>query len=242
MTQERAYSYRDAGVLSTLLIVLIAAIVAGLSLGARSPTDLPELDPISRWPWWPGRPETTLILFVAGQLLVGLAAFMRRPRSGVAQALLAGSVSNAAAALAWTTVDPQQLGAVSQSWLAFLAAGSLTLVLWSSLVHLVLIFPTRERRLSEARWLVPAVYVVPQLLLFIGAFAIGALAPAGLEWLDRWPRVHASIVSLLLLAGIAGIYFRWRDISAIRRRQVQWVVLAAVSPALAWFYLSSFRF
>ena len=229
----RVYKWRDAGVVWTLLVVIVAAAVAGATLAQGSPFPVSAVDPITRWPWWPGRPETTLILFVAGQLVIGVAAFMRRPRSGVAQALLAGSAANASAALAWTGVDPEQLGAVSSSWAAFLAAGSLTLVLWSSLVHLVLVFPTRDHRLSDAPWVVPALYLLPQLLLFIGAFTIGAFTPVGTGWLDRWPRVHATIVSLLLLAGVGGIYFRWRDISVVRRRQIRWVVLAAVSTAVA---------
>jgi signal transduction histidine kinase len=229
----RLHKWWNAGVVSTLVFVVLAAAVAALTVGDLSAAEPETVDPTTRWPWFPGRPETTLIVFVGAQLLVGLAAFIRRPRSGVAQALLCGSAANAAASIAWTGVDADQLGAMSRSWLAFLAAGSFTLVLWSSLVHIVLVFPTRDRRLSEAAWVVPALYLVPQLLLIVGAFAIGALTPVGFDWLDRWPRVHAFLVSFLLLAGIAGMYFRVRDLSVVRRRQIRWVVLAAASAAAA---------
>ena len=232
MSREWGYNWRDAGVFATLGVAVIAATVAFATFGQPSP-DAATVDATARWPWWPGKPETALVLFVGGLLLVGIAAFVRRPRSGVAQALLAGSAANAASIVAWTTIDPAQLGAVSPSWAAFLAAGMLALVLWSSLVHMALVFPTRDQRISEAPWIVPALYLGPQLLLAVGAFAIGAFAPVGTGWVDRWPQVHAGIVSLLLLAGITGIFLRWRDISGARRRQVRWVALAAAGTALA---------
>jgi signal transduction histidine kinase len=212
-------------------LALSCALVAALAPPLR-----PEswtFAPREAWPWWPGSPDWMLLLFVSALLAVGVAAFLRRPRSGVSQALLAGSAGNAGNVALWSMIQPEQLAGRTESWLAFLAAGLLTLVLWSSLVHLILVFPTRDRRVEETPWLVPLIYLVPQLLLLAGAWASGALTPTSLAWVDAWPRIHAAIVSLLLGLALVAIAVRLRAVSRSRRRQVAGVALSVAAVVLA---------
>jgi hypothetical protein len=173
------------------------------------------------------------LIFVAALLALGLAAFVRRPRSGVGQALLAGSAANAGSVALWSTISAPDLAQPSASWLAFLAAGVLSLVLWSSLAHLVFVFPTRDRRVERMPALVPLIYLLPQVAMIGAAWAMGALTPTSLEWLDAWPVAHAAIVSVLLVVGIVGIAVRFRSVSPSRRRQVRGIALAVAATAVA---------
>jgi signal transduction histidine kinase len=218
-----------AGLLAALGFAAVALSIAAatLVLPRPDPAQWP-FDPLVRWPWWPGHPGQLLIFFVLSLLALGVAAFIRRPRSGTAQALLAGSAANAAAVALSSIVRPDELAHASLSWAAFVAAGLLTLVMWSSLVHLVLVFPIAGGRTATHPWLMALLYVVPQLALLIGVGLAGALAPRSLDWLDAWPRVHAAIVSVLLAVAIAGIVVRLRSVSAARRR-----ALGGVSAAVA---------
>jgi signal transduction histidine kinase len=230
----RAIVGRDAGVLAALAVAAIAAAIGALaSTRPRLDPAAWSFDPFDRWPWWPGAPTEALALFVGTLLLLGVAAFLRRPRSGAAQGILAGSAANAAGAALAATTRPDELGVASASWAAFVASGSLSLILWSSLVHLVFVFPTRDRRLDDFPWALPVIYVAPQLALLVGAGAAGGLAPTSLDWLDGWSRVHASIVSVLLVVGISGIALRYRSVSAARRRQVGAIAASVTLTAAA---------
>ncbi|HUG47559.1 MAG TPA: hypothetical protein VMP67_04035 [Candidatus Limnocylindria bacterium] len=175
----------NAGVIAALGVALVA-IVAGLAAAVAPPLRPADwaFVPKQIWPWWPGPPDQTLLVLVSALFALGVAAFLRRPRSGVAQALLAGSAGNAATAALWTTIVPEELAWRSASWLAFLAAGFLSLVLWSSLVHLVFIFPTRDRWLAQPRWLAPLIYLLPPVAMASGAAVMGALNPTALVWVD----------------------------------------------------------
>ncbi len=224
---------RDVGVFAAIGIALVAAIIAlaaGLYVQPR-PADW-DFDPKQVWPWWPGPPSQTLVVLVGALFALGFAAFMRRPRSGVGQALLVGAAGNAASVALWLIIVPE-LASRSTSWLAFIAAGFLSLVLWSSLVHLVFVFPTRDRSLGGGRWPIAAIYVLPALLLATGAVAIGAMDPTSLDWVHAWGRVHAAIVSLMLVVVIVGIAVRFRGVSHIRRRQVAGIALTVTATAVA---------
>lgn len=217
------------------IFIAAAAAVAGLMAASQPPLQPGELafNPETRWPWWPGPPGEVLLVFVAALLALGLAAFVRRPRSGVGQALLAGAAANAGSVALWSTISAPDLAQPSASWLAFLAAGVFSLVLWSSLAHLVFVFPTRDRRVERVPALVPLIYLLPQVAMIAAAWAMGALTPTSLEWLDAWPVAHAAIVSVLLVVGIVGIAVRFRSVSPSRRRQVRGIALAVAATAVA---------
>lgn len=225
---------RDVGVFAALGLASVAAMIAlAASMSVPLRPSAWGFDPPQVWPWWPGAPSQTLLIFVGALFVLGLAAFIRRPRSGVGQALLAGSAGNAASVALWSTIAPDELGWRSTSWLAFLGAGFLSLVLWSSLVHLVFVFPTRDRWIASVPWLVPVIYVLPPSMLATGAVAIGAADPTSLGWVDAWSRVHAAIVSLILVVVIVGIAVRVRGVSRIRRRQVAGIAVSVAATAVA---------
>jgi signal transduction histidine kinase len=225
---------QDGGLIAAVSMVVIAlGCVIAVALAPPLQPETWSFDPARVWPWWPGPPGTTLLLFIGALLALGVAAFVRRARSGVSQALLGGSAANAGSSVLWWMIEPEQLAQPTPSWLAFVAAGMLSLVLWSSLIHLILVFPTRDRHVESRPWLVPLLYVVPQLLLVGGAWATGGLAPASLAWLDAWPRIHAAIVSLLLVLGLLGIAVRFRSVSVARRKQVTGIALSVAFAVLA---------
>jgi signal transduction histidine kinase len=71
------------------------------------------------------------------------------------------------------------------------------------------------------------------LTLLVGVGLAGALTPTSLAWLDAWPRVHAAIVSALIVVGIGGIGIRFRAASPSQRRQVGGIAGAVVLTAAA---------
>src|SRR5687768_14075981 len=84
-------------------------------------------DPKQVWPSWPGPASQTLVVLVAAMFAIGLAAFVRRPQSGIGQALLAGTAANAASVALGSSINPEELTYRSGSWVAFVAAGFLSL-------------------------------------------------------------------------------------------------------------------
>nr|MBA3852129.1 hypothetical protein [Chloroflexota bacterium] len=135
---------RRVGVILAPLVV-VAAIATVFATRFVEPIGSASPDYLSTeaHPWWPdGATNETLVLFLAAQLGLGLAAFLRRPYSGAAQALLAGSAGNAASSVVWSVgLGPADLLQRSPAWAVFFMSGTLTLVFWSSLVHIVLVFP-----------------------------------------------------------------------------------------------------
>src|SRR4051794_21450789 len=218
---------RDAGVVLAVGVACAAAVIA-LGAAASEPLRPQEwtFDPKLTWPWWPGQPTQMLLVLAVALAALGLAAFIRRPRSEIGQALLVGTAANAASVALWATITPGDLVGPSASWVAFVAAGFLSLVLWSSLVHLAYVFPTRDKWGRDAHWLVPLIYLAPPALLAAGAAAIGALQPTTLDWVEMWSRVHASIVCLLLVVVIVGIAVRFRRISPVRRGHVTGIAVS----------------
>jgi signal transduction histidine kinase len=225
---------RNSGIIATLAVVAVGVMsaVAAVSRPPLQPDAWP-FQPAEMWPWWPGPPNDALLLFVGAQLALGVAAFFRLPRNGVGQALLGGSAANAGSVALWSTIQAPELARASSSWLAFVAAGFLSLILWSSLLHLVFVFPTRDRRVDESGWLIPLIYVLPPVALGIGALLTGGLTPTSLDWLGAWGQLHAAIVSLMLTVGIVGIAHRLRSMSPVRRRQVGGIALSVMAAAFA---------
>jgi len=62
---------------------------------------------------------------------------------------------------------------------------------------------------------------------------IDVLQPSRLAWIDEWARIHAAIVSLLLVLGVAGIVARLGSVSKSRRRQIRAVAVATAAAAVA---------
>jgi signal transduction histidine kinase len=216
----------------TVATVGIVAVVVAVVAEPLEP-DQWSFDPSAVWPWWPGRPGELLILFVTALVALGLAAFVRRPHSGISQALLAGAAGNAGSGALWVVINPDSLDTPSPEWLAFIAAGLLSLVLWSGLVHLVLVFPIRDPFIDTHPWIVPLIHGLPQVAMLTGALLTGGLTPSSLEWVDAWGRIHAAIVSLLLLSALFGIGGRFLTVSAGRRRQVAGVAASVALAVLA---------
>ncbi len=235
MTRPPA-GWHDLGVILAPLVVLAAiATAAATQLVVPIAQSDPGYLSTAAHAWWPdGVTNETLVLFLAAQFALGLAAFLRRPRSGAAQALLAGSAANAFSSVVWSVgLGPADLLMRSPAWAVFLASGALTLIFWSSLLHIVLVFPSRDPRLGTSPWVIPLVYGIPQLLLFVCAIAIDVMQPARLAWIDDWARSHAAIVSVLLVLVIVAIIERLRSVSQSRRRQLRAVAAATVVAASA---------
>ncbi len=76
------------GMILALGVPVVATVfVLYARLAAPRTASEPGFVPVERWPWWPGSAsiDQTLLVFVAALLLVGVAAFVRRPRSGIAR-------------------------------------------------------------------------------------------------------------------------------------------------------------
>jgi signal transduction histidine kinase len=234
----RGVGARVAGALGVVLtgVVVAASAAAALMAGRYSRRAVGGAErPLERHPWWPdGITNEVLAAFLVALVAIAVAAFLRRPRSGVAQALLAGASGNAASAVIWSVgITPTDLATTGPAWLLFLASGALTLVFWSSLLHVGLIFPSRLAAMGQSIAPAAVIYVAPQVALLGMALAVGAADPARATWLDDWARGHATIVSVLLSAGIVVIAARVSRLSTTRRRQVLPVAAATVGAAVA---------
>jgi signal transduction histidine kinase len=107
------------------------------------------------------------------------------------------------------------------------------LVFWSSVVHVLVSWPRRWDAVAGRRWLVLALYLVPQAALVVGMAVTRALTVSSLEWFGTWDRVLAVVVLVmigLVLTALARAYLRT---PAGRDTWLRIVAAACVAIALA---------
>jgi signal transduction histidine kinase len=175
-----------------------------------------------------------LLGYTLVQALVAGLAWLRRPFEGWRRGFLIGSAANIASALIWElglrasdVINPQPLFAL------FVLSAPMHLLFWSSVVHVLVSWPRRWEAVAGRRWLIAALYLLPQVALLTGVALARAVTPTSLAWVDAWDRVLALIVLVniaLVLAALARAYFRT---PAGRDAWLRVVAAACLAVALA---------
>src|SRR5579859_1069987 len=165
---------------------------------------------------------------IAAALLLQLATafvFLKRPTEPVARAMFlaaAGLVGATNWSLGLQVSD--LLGGLG-FWLYSLSTFGAYLLLWSSALHAILMFPTPWPPLARQRWLVAALYAAP--FLVVAGVTLLARAPNALVWEQQTGAVTGYVqgaYSLLALAAVVRGYRSARD--PVSRAQVRWVTTA----------------
>jgi len=175
-----------------------------------------------------------LIVFGVGVLFLALVLVIRRPRATAIRILFVLAAANAADIVAWEMgLQPTDLAGPTPFLVAFCGAAAFNLVFWSSIVHLLTIYPVRGRLPFASRFAIPALYALPLAALALG-LAVARLAGGSvLDWIGRWASVQGLVASAMLVLILAATVAGYRRTREPRRRQVRWVALALVFAATA---------
>lgn len=170
-----------------------------------------------------------LVVFGVGVLLLALTLVVRRPRATALRLLFVGAAANAADIVAWQLdLQPSDLALQSPFLFAFGAAALCSLLFWSCLVHLLLIYPVRSPLVARHRTIIPLIYAGP-VMAFLAGLVIARLAGgSSLDWIDRLASVIAGIVSIMLAFLIAETVAGYRRTPEPRRRQVRFIAASLI--------------
>jgi len=169
------------------------------------------------------------IVFAGVSLAIAAFVFFRRPD------LLAGRVLFVWAA-AITSATTWSFGLTIRDlvegtgfWLFKLTTFGAYLVFAAAGVHFALIFPHPRAILSRIRWIIPALYVAPFAVSAVYVAVTWSEAGSALLRLAEWTRVESLLSATYLVFLIGAIIWSYRVTrDAVGRRQIRWVVLAAV--------------
>jgi signal transduction histidine kinase len=174
------------------------------------------------------------VVFGVGVLLLALTLVIRRPHATAIRLLLVLAAANLANIVAWELdLQPTDLAVHTPFLAAFCAAAVFNLVFWSSIAHILAVYPVRSRLAAQSRFAVPALYVAPVLALAVGLLAAGLAGGTILDWIDRWAPIQAAIASGMLVLILAATVAGYRRTREPRRHQVRWIALALGLAAVA---------
>src|SRR5262249_35515991 len=133
----------------------------------------------------------SLVVFGAGVLVLALVLVLRRTRSTALRLLFVGAAANVADITAWTVgLQPTDFGQASATIWVFGAASLFNLVFWSTIVHILAVYPVRSPLVARRPFLLPAIYAGP--LLALAGLVVVAWLAAGTS-LDRVDRLAACM-------------------------------------------------
>ena len=108
----------------------------------------------------------------------------------------------------------------------------LDLVFWSSLLHLILVYPTRSRILVGRPWLPATLYLIPILALLAGAVTLRLTTTSTLVWIGGWVSLQAWVVLGVLVTSLAGLVVALRRLPESLLKGIRWVVIALIAAAV----------
>ena len=168
-----------------------------------------------------------VVVFGVGVLALALTLVIRRPRATALRLLLVAAAANMADIVAWELdLQPSDLAVETPYLAAFCAAAVFNLIFWSSIAHILMIYPVRSRLATRWRFAIPGLYVVPIAALAIGLIVARLAGGTVLDWMGRWAAVQALIASGMLVLILAATIAGFRRTREPRRRQVRWIALA----------------
>jgi signal transduction histidine kinase len=174
------------------------------------------------------------VVFGVGVLLLALTLVIRRPHATAIRLLLVLAAANLANIFAWELdLQPTDLAVQTPFLAAFCAAAVFNLIFWSSIAHILAVYPVRSRLAAQSRFAVPALYVAPILALAAGLLAARLAGGTILDWIDRWAPIQAAIASGMLVFILGATVAGYRRTREPRRHQVRWIALALGLAAVA---------
>lgn len=176
-----------------------------------------------------------LIFALPGLVIAGY-VFARRPREQAAQLFLLLTACLSSAGVIWVFgMGITDIVVPFDFWLFRLASYSTALLLASTTLHFALIFPRPHPVLTHYPFILPFVYAVPYVILFLHLIRMPIGDGQTLEWLGEWSiasdRVNLSYLALAILALVSN--YRQVHHDAMARQQARWVVFGiGISCAL----------
>ncbi len=175
-----------------------------------------------------------VVVFGGGVLVLALIFVARRPRVMALRLLLVAAAANMADIVAWElNLQPTDLAAQTPYLFAFCAAAVFNLVFWSSIAHILLIYPVRSPLAARSRLAIPALYALPIVALAVGLAAARLAGGSVLDWIGRWAAIQALVASAMIVVIIAATVAGYRRTREPRRHQVRWIALALGLAAVA---------
>jgi signal transduction histidine kinase len=175
-----------------------------------------------------------VVIFGVGVLALAVLLVIRRPRVTALRLLLVAAAANVADIVAWELdLQPSDLAVQTPYLYAFCAAAVFNLVFWSSVAHILTVYPVRSRPAARSRFVIPVLYAAPIAGLLLGL--VVARLPGGtiLDWIGRWAAVQALVASAMLVVILAATVAGYRRTREPRRHQVRWIALALGFAAAA---------
>jgi signal transduction histidine kinase len=175
-----------------------------------------------------------VVVFGGGVLVLALIFVARRPRVMALRLLLVAAAANMADIVAWElNLQPTDLAVQTPYLFAFCAAAVFNLVFWSSIAHILLIYPVRSPLAARSRFAIPALYALPILALAVGLVVARLAGGSVLDWIGRWAPIQALVASAMIVVIIAATVAGYRRTREPRRHQVRWIALALGLAAVA---------
>ena len=169
-----------------------------------------------------GGAPLALVVFGATALVLAVVLVGRRPQATALRLLMVGVICDVANIVAWETgLQPTDLVARTPFLYAFAVSPVFAIIFWSSLLHLLSVYPVRSRWLIRRPGSVGLLYAAPiAALVVVGVIA--ALPGGGtLAWIGRLGTITAGVISALIVSVLAAIVLGYRRTPLPRRRQVR---------------------
>ncbi len=175
-----------------------------------------------------------LLGFGGGVLVLATTLLMRRPRSTVLRLLFVGAAANIADISAWVIgIQPTDFRTGSAFLVAFGAAAVFNVVFWSTIVHILTVYPVRSPLAVRHRLVVPIIYAAPLASVAVLLVASRAFGGTTLDWIGRFASVIGFVASTMLVLILASTVAGYRRASPAVRRGVRDIALALGFAAIA---------
>ena len=168
------------------------------------------------------------ILFALISLPVATFVFLRRPELPATRVLLLSAAALFSATTWSLGLRVSDFLNPAGFWLFQITTICAFMVYWISLLHFAMVFP-RPLGMLRRRWLLPATYALPFLVLGCYLLLSWLSADGVLAWIAAWGQFtsYHSAVFVVLALGVIGRQYRLHRFGT-ERQQLRWVTLAAV--------------
>ena len=176
----------------------------------------------------------SLVAFGAGVVVLALVLLVRGSRSTALRLLFLGAAANAADITAWEVgLQPTDFGGPGPILFVFAAASLFNVVFWSTIVHILTIYPVRSPLAVRRPALIAWLYLAPLLVVFALAAVAFLAGGTTLDRVDRLAAVMGTVGSAMLGLVIVGTVAGFRRTSLAQRRQVRWIAATLMVAAFA---------
>lgn len=181
-----------------------------------------------------GQAPLGLLWFGGGVLVLATTLLARRPRSTVLRLLFVGAAANVADISAWVIgIQPTDFRTGSVFLVAFGAAAVFNVVFWSTIVHILTVYPVRSPLAVRHPLVVPMIHAAPLATAAVLLVASRALGGTTLDWIGRFATVIGIVASAMLVVILASTLAGYRRASPTVRRGVRAIAFALAFAAIA---------